>query len=94
MCPGSTIQYTCVTDTHMKWRELGSSDPATYVFNLSHINETQMAGVFHSVLTNISGITLTSTATIDSVSLGDARRNLSCTGTDNETVSELVQVQG
>ena len=47
-----------------------------------------------TVLTDVSGITLTSTATIDSVSLGDARRTLSCTGTDNEAVSELVQVQG
>ena len=94
MCPGSPINYTCVTDTHMKWRELGSSDTATYVFNLSHIDDTEMAGVFTTVLTDISGITLTSTATIDSVSLEDARKNISCTGADNETVSELVQVQG
>ena len=94
MCPGSTINYTCVTDTHMEWRELGSPDTAIYEFNLSHIDDTEMAGVFTTVLTDISGFTLSSTATIDSVSLGDAGRNISCTGTDNETVSELVQVQG
>ena len=37
-----------------------------------------MAGVFNTVLTDISGNTLTSTATIDSVSLGDDGRNITC----------------
>ena len=94
VCPNSTIQYTCVTDTHMEWWEPGSPDTAIYEFNLSHIDDTEMAGAFTTVLTDISGDTFTSTATIYNVSLGDARRNISCTGADNETVSELVQVQG
>ena len=46
VCPGSTIQYTCVTDARMEWRELGSPDPAMYALSISHINDTEMAGVF------------------------------------------------
>ena len=85
MCPLSTVQYTCVADSELQWRESGSA---------SVVNDTAMTGVFNTVLTDISGNTLTSTATIDSVSLGDDGRNISCrddTGSANQQV-RTVQV--
>ena len=68
MCPLSTVQYTCVAENVLIWRELGSSTPVTYT-TLSLLNDTGMAGVFSTILTDINGTTLTSTATIDSVNL-------------------------
>ena len=56
-----------------------------------------MTGVSNSVLTDISGNTLTSTATIDSVSLGDDGRNITCCEIFNSVISEqtrTVQVEG
>ena len=91
MCPLSTVQYTCVADLDMTWRESGSAVTATYttVQPASVVNDTAMTGVFNTVLTDISGNTLTSTATIDSVSLGDDGRNIICrdhTGSANQQV--------
>ena len=56
-----------------------------------------MAGVFNTILTDISGNTLTSTATVDSVSLGDDGRNVSCREVSNSVISEqigIIQVKG
>ena len=50
-----------------------------------------------TVLTDIDNITLTSTATIDSVSLGDDGRSITCREISNSVVSEktrAVQVEG
>ena len=93
VCPLSTVQYTCVVDLYMRWEESGSAVTATYTTALL-VNDTAMAGVFNTVLTDISGNTLTSTATIDSVSLGDDGRNITChedTGSANQQV-RTVQV--
>ena len=51
-----------------------------------------MAGVFNTVLTDISGNTLTSTATIDSVSLGDDGRSITCREISN-SVRQTCTVQ-
>ena len=51
-----------------------------------------MTGVFRTVLTNISGNTLTSTATINSVNLSDLERNISCrdsTGLSSRQVATI-----
>ena len=99
MCPLSTVQYTCVADNELQWRELGSADTATYTTMqpASKVNDTAMAGVFNTVLTDISGNTLTSTATIDSVSLGDDGKSVTCREISNSVISEqtrTVQVEG
>ena len=96
MCPLSTVQYTCVVDSELHWRETASSaDTVTYtIVPASVVNATGMTGVFNTVLTDISGNTLTSTATIDSVSLGDDGRSITCrddTGSANQQVL-VVQV--
>ena len=98
VCPLSTVQYTCVAVLDMRWEESGSAVTATYttVQPASEVNDTAMAGVFRTVLTDISGNTLTSTATIDSVSLGDDGRIITCrdvTGSVNQQV-HTVQVAG
>ena len=95
MCPLSTVQYTCMAQTRMSWRELGSDKTATYTAlpPASQINDTSMAGVFRTVLTDISGTILTSTATIDSVNLTDDGRNISCFDINGAT-NKLVQVEG
>ena len=91
MCPLSTVQYTCVAQNQLQWRE--SNSPITYTSTISAINDTGMAGEFNTVLTNKSGNTLTSTATIDSVSLTDDGRSISCTDPSG-SVFQLVQVEG
>ena len=98
VCPLSTVQYTCVADSELHWREfIGSADTVTYtIVPASVVNKTGMTGVFNTILTDISGNTLTSTATVDSVSLGDDGRNITCrddTGSVNQQV-HTVQVAG
>ena len=89
MCPLSTVQYTCVADNSLVWREFGSPSGVTYS-TLSGVNVSGInTGVFTTVLTDISGNTLTSKATIDSVNLTDDGRNVSCrdiSGTLNQQV--------
>ena len=96
VCPLGTVQYTCVADTRMLWRELGSS--ATSIYSAlppaNQVDDTGMAGVFNTVLTNINGTLLTSTATIDSVNLTDDGRNITCVGSDDVANFKLVQVEG
>ena len=74
VCPLSTVQYTCVTQNELLW-----TTPAPAGYNTANqINSIRIAGVFTTVLTDISGTTLTSTATIDSVNLTDDGRNITC----------------
>ena len=93
VCPLSTVQYTCVADNELQWR----TDVVAGYSTANQVNDTAMAGSFNTVLTDISGNTLTSTATIDSVSLGDDGRNISCREISNSVISEqtrTVQVEG
>ena len=93
VCPLSTVQYTCTGDNELSWRELDTS--VTYQLS-SAVNQTAMAGVFNTVLTDISGNTLTSTATIDSVSLGDDGIRITCrdiSGALSQQV-RMIQVTG
>ena len=92
MCPLSTVQYTCVTVNELQWRTAMLAGYTT----ANQVNDTAMAGVFNTVLTDISGNTLTSTATIDSVSLGDDGRNITCREVSNSVISKTrtVQVEG
>ena len=93
VCPLSTVQYTCVADSELQWRTAVLAGYTT----ANQVNDTAMAGVFNTVLTDITGNTLTSTATIDSVSLGDDGRNITCREISNSVVSEqtrTVQVEG
>ena len=77
VCPLSTVQYTCAGDNELSWRALDTPDSVTYGLT-SAVNHTAMTGVFNTVLTDISGNTLTSTATIDNVSLGDNGKGITC----------------
>ena len=92
VCPLSTVQYTCVADLDMRWEESGSAVTATYTTALL-VNDTAMAGVFNTVLTDISGNTLTSTATIDSVSLGDDGRSITCREDAGSVTQQVRTVQ-
>ena len=95
VCPLSTVQYTCVADNELQWIE----DVVVGYTLANKINDTAaMAGLFWTVLTDISGNTLISTATIDSVSLqGDGGINITCREIFNSVISEqtrTVQVEG
>ena len=93
MCPLSTVQYTCVAQTQLSWI---TPAPATYN-TASQINAMITAGGFYTLLTDISGNTLTSTATIDSVNLTDDGRSITCREISNGTITELtrtIQVEG
>ena len=89
------LQYTCVADNELQWIE----DVVVGYTLANKINDTAaMAGLFWTVLTDISGNTLISTATIDSVSLqGDGGINITCREIFNSVISEqtrTVQVEG
>ena len=93
VCPLSTVQYTCVADIELQWRTAVVAGYTT----ANEINDTAMAGMFNTVLTDISGNTLTSTATIDSASLGDDERSITCREISGIVVSEevgIIQVEG
>ena len=95
VCPLSTVQYTCTGDNELSWRELHTSGSVTYQLS-SAVNQTAMTGVFNTVLTSKNGNTLTSTATIDSVSLGDDGRSITCrdiSGALSQQV-QMIQVTG
>ena len=78
----------------MLWRENGSLVTAGYSTFGSKVNDTSMAGMFRTRLTDITGNTLTSTATLDSVNLEDDGKIISCAGINTEEVSKQVQVEG
>ena len=86
VCPLSTVQYTCVADSELQWRTAMLVGYTT----ANQVNDTAMTGVFNTVLTDISGNTLTSTATIDSVSLGDDGRSITCREVSNSVISEQI----
>ena len=78
MCPNNTVEFTCVAEIELQWQDLSTSQPVLYSSTNSQINQKETTGVFKTVLTNISGNILTSTATIDSVSLSDDGRRVEC----------------
>ena len=97
VCPNSTVQFTCVNEIDMRWQEFGSHAVMLYSISIkptSEVNETGTAGEFATNLTDISGKTLTSTATIDNVSLGDNGRKILCYGDYYDPRSLMVQLEG
>ena len=96
VCPNSAVEFKCVGETELQFRDVDATQGIAYDTMTSVVNQTSTTGVFRTVLTDISGSTLTSTATIDSVSLSDDGRNISCrddTGQSNEQIAS-VQVEG
>ena len=96
VCPHSTVEFTCVAETELQWRDIDTPMTVAFDTSTSSVNQTDTTGVFRAVLTNISGSTLTSTATIDSVQLKDNGRRITCrdiTGPVNQHVG-TVQVKG
>ena len=93
VCPLSTVEYTCVAQTQLSWI---TPAPATYN-TANQINAMIIAGVFTTVLTDISGNILTSTATIGSVNLTDDGRSITCHEVSNGVLTEItrtIQVEG
>ena len=68
-----------------------TSGSVTYQLS-SAVNQTAMTGVFNTILTDFSGNTLTSTATIDSVSLGDGGRSITCRDMISGALSQQVRM--
>ena len=82
MCPDSTIVFTCTADNELSWRDLNSRSTisSTANYTTGSNRQTQTAGAFRTELTDISGNTITSTATIGSVNLNDDNmRRIACT---------------
>ena len=93
VCPLDTLKYTCVEDGELNWKVNGLVK-ATYIVG-SMINDTNTPEIFTFLLINITGNTLTSTATIEKVSLEDDGTNISCVGNDPSTGAlKHVQVEG
>ena len=65
-CPGDTVTYTCVTDTgQLVWRE-NNKHQALFTINY---HPPQQLDILTVNLTNISGMVIVSTATINNVLL-------------------------
>ena len=96
MCLNSTVEFTCIGETELQFRDVDETVGVTYDTVSSVVNQTSTTGVFRTVLTDISGSTLTSTATIDSVSLSDDRRNITCRDSSGVTNQRhiLVRLKG
>ena len=98
VCLHSTVEFTCIAEDELRWREVGTPSVhlVTYMTSTG-INQTGTTGVFRTVLTDISGNTLTSTAAIDSVSLSDDGRTVECRQTASSVITDLentIQVEG
>ena len=96
MCPHSTVEFTCVGETELQWRDMDTPMTVTFDTSTSSVNQADTTGVFRTVLTDISGNTLTSTATIDCVQLEHNGKRIACrdiTGLANQHVG-TVQVKG
>ena len=89
MCPRSAVVFTCTADNELRWRDLNQRFSISVARYTTGFNQTQTTGVFRTELTDISGNTLTSTATIDSVSLNADMRRIACT----EVTPSLVTTQ-
>ena len=92
VCPLSTAQYKCTGENELSWRELDTPDSVTYEL-ANAVNQTAMTGAFTTVLTDISGTTLTSTATIDSVSLTDDGRSITCRDISGALSQQVYTIQ-
>ena len=80
VCPDSTIVFTCTADNDLRWIDLTQRYSSTANYTTGSNPQTQTAGAFRTELTDISGNTITSTATIDSVRLNaDNMRTIACT---------------
>ena len=68
----------------------------TYNNVSSVVNQTSTTGVFRTVLTDINGSTLTSTATINNVSLNDNGQEIMCRDSSGVTTQRhiLVRLKG
>ena len=95
VCPHNPVEFTCVGELELQWRDVDTPMTVTYN-NVSSVNQTSITGVFRTVLTDISGNKLTSTATIDNVSLNDDGEEITCRDSSGiRTQSHiLVQLKG
>ena len=96
LCLDSTIVFTCTADNQLRWRDLTRTFSSQAIYTTS-FNRTQTAGAFRTELTDISGNTLTSTATINSVSLDTDMRRIACIEVTSSSVTtqrdRVVQIQ-
>ena len=86
MCPHSKVEFTCVSQQELTWLDLNASTAQPAFYGTS---QTLMTGVFRTVLTEISDNTLTSTATIDSVSLNDDGVRISCRDNTGQRIASV-----
>ena len=78
-CPGDTITYTCITDTgELTWRENNQAQVLLTIDN----HPPQQLDVFTVNLTNISGMVIVSTATINDVLIHHNGTVLTCSDND------------
>ena len=91
VCPHSPVEFTCVGELELQWRDVDTSMTVTYN-NVSSVNQTSTTGVFRTVLTDISGNKLTSTATIDCVSPNNNGEEITCRDSSGVTTQRHILV--
>ena len=74
-CPGDTVTYTCVTDTGQLVWDVNYKAQLRFTLNNHH---PQQLDIFTVNLTNISGMVIVSTATINNVFIHHSGTVLSC----------------
>ena len=87
VCPGSELVFTCTTDTGtLFWKSGG--DNCVYVKGL--YSSGLLDNVFKINLTNVTGMILVSTATVQNVLLGHNGRTISCSDSINMGTGALM----
>ena len=94
-CPGDTVTYTCVTDTGELVWDVNHNQQVLFTIDY---HQPQQLDVFTVNLTNINGMVIVSTATINNVLLQHNGTVLACS--DNsipqlaDTITKTVIISG
>ena len=91
VCPGDTVIFTCTTSTTGQLFWSLNSQVTGYTTG-SSIGFDQTLDIFTLNLTNISGFTLTSTATVHSVTISQTDTDIYCSADGNNYIEATVNV--
>ena len=93
VCPGDTVIFTCSSTTgEVNWA-LDSQGTGQIGYSAdSSIGFDRTLDIFTLNLTNISGFTLTSTATVHNVTISQTGTDIYCSADSNDYIEATVNV--
>lgn len=93
MCPGSTLVFTCTTDTGILVWKSGADN---HLYRTGQYSNGPLDNLFTLKLTHVTGMVLVSTATVQTVLFGYNGRTISCSDSIDMGVSlnRTIQISG